>query len=329
VNAVDEILRIEDLHVRFHSREGEVKAVNGVSLSLKRDSVLAVVGESGSGKSVTALAILGMVPYPGEIIRGEIFLDQKDLRSMSTSQLREVLGKDIGVVFQDPQASLNPTIRIGVQVEEVLLAHTRVSKREAREWAEELLTSMAIPDARRIMDQYSFQLSGGMCQRVMMAMALALEPKILIADEPTSNLDTTLQASILSQLEQLKKEHGTAILLITHDMGVVARMADTVAVMYAGSVVEYGEVGDIFRHPSHPYTSAILHAVPRLDDPERSLEMLRGRPPDPMDLPEECPYLPRCPRATNICRISPRPALRPIQEEHTVACFNALPYDRE
>ncbi len=329
MTAVDEILRVEDLHVRFNSREGEVKAVNGVSLSLKRDSVLAVVGESGSGKSVTAMAILGMVPYPGEIIQGQIFLDQKDLRSISKSQLREIRGKDVGVVFQDPRASLNPTVRIGAQVEEVLLAHTRVSKREAREWAEELLTSMDIPDARRVLDQYSFQLSGGMCQRVMMAMALALEPKVLIADEPTSNLDTTLQASILSQLEQLKKQHGTAILLITHDMGIVARMADTVAVMYAGSVVEYGEVGDIFRHPSHPYTSAILHAVPRLDDTERSLETLRGRPPDPMDLPEECPYLPRCPRATNICRISPRPALRPIQEEHSVACFNALRYDNE
>ena len=325
-----DILQIENLHVRFNSKQGVVKAVNGISLSIREDSIVALVGESGSGKSVTALAVLGLLPFPGQVVDGRVLLNGINLLDLSAEEIRQVRGRDISMIFQDARAALNPTITVGTQVEEILLARTSITKREARKQAEELLMEMGLPDARTLLNRYPFELSGGMCQRVMLSIALALRPKVLIADEPTSNLDTTLQASILTTLRRLKEEFGTAILLITHDMGVVARMADSVAVIYAGSVVEEGDIMSLFERPAHPYTWGLFQSLPRLDEaPERRLRTMRGLSPDMMDLPDECPFMPRCPKASNVCRISPRPALRAIEHLHTVACFNEVRYDRE
>ena len=226
---VGEILQVQDLHTYFFSKEGTVKAVNGVNFSLRDDSILPLVGESGSGKTVTALSILRLLPYAGRIVQGRVLFNGNDLLGTNQEKLRALRGKEISIVFQDPRASLNPIVTIGDQVEEVLLAHTSISKREARKWAESLLMEMGLPEPPTLLNRYPFQLSGGMCQRVMLSIALALRPKVLIADEPTSNLDTTLQAAILERLRLLKQEYGTAILLITHDMGIMAQMADEVA----------------------------------------------------------------------------------------------------
>ncbi|MBI4199317.1 MAG: ABC transporter ATP-binding protein [Chloroflexi bacterium] len=321
-----EVLRVEDLTSSFLAPQGVVKAVNGVSFSLRENQVLALVGESGSGKTATALSILGILPYPGKVLGGRVFLRGKDLFAMSDEKLRRVRGKEVGIIFQDPQASLNPTLTVGTQVEEVLQAHLAISRRDAQERATEMLAQMELPDPRRLLGMYPFQLSGGMCQRVMLAIALALRPNLLIADEPTSNLDVTLQAGILNHLKRLKQEYGTAILLITHDMGVVAQMADQVAVMYAGSIVEYADTRSLFRHPSHPYTWGLFQALPRLDNTDRRLRPMRGTPPDLMNLPKECPFIPRCLKATNVCRLSPSPTLRTIEPGHAVACFNEVRY---
>ncbi|MBI4202161.1 MAG: ABC transporter ATP-binding protein [Chloroflexi bacterium] len=321
------VLHVEDLRVIFPIKEGIVKAVNGVNFSLKEDSILALVGESGSGKSVTALSILGLLPYPGRVLEGKVLFNGVDLMTLKPEFLRKVRGKEIGIVFQDPMASLNPTLSIGAQVEEVLQAHYDVSRQEARQWAYELLTRMGLPDAARLLNQYTFQLSGGMRQRIMLAIALGLRPKVLIADEPTSNLDTTLQAAMLEQIKILQREHGTAILLITHDMGVVAQMADEVAVMYAGSIVEHSDTKRIFQRPAHPYTWGLLQSLPRLDSIGNRLRALRGRPPDMLNLPDECPFIPRCFKATSQCRMSPKPALLLREEGRKVACFNEISYE--
>ena len=326
---VGEILQVQDLHTYFFSKEGTVKAVNGVNFSLRDDSILPLVGESGSGKTVTTLSILRLLPYAGRIVQGRVLFNGNDLLGTNQEKLRALRGKEISIVFQDPRASLNPIVTIGDQVEEVLLAHTSISKREARKWAESLLMEMGLPEPPTLLNRYPFQLSGGMCQRVMLSIALALRPKVLIADEPTSNLDTTLQAAILERLRLLKQEYGTAILLITHDMGIVAQMADEVAVMYAGHVVEQAEPEALFNRPSHPYTWGLFRALPRLDDVQRSLVAMQGTIPDMIDLPEECPFIPRCPKATNTCRQNPMPLLMEIESEHRVACFNAISYDWE
>ena len=319
-----DVLRIDNLSAAFFTKEGVVRAVNGVNLALKENSIMALVGESGCGKSATALATMGLLPYPGQITEGHVFLNGTDLTTMKPDQIRHIRGREIGMVFQDPMSSLNPSTTIGSQVEEVLLAHTNATNQEARIWAQELLTEMGLPDANRLLQRYAFQLSGGMRQRVMMAIALALRPKVLIADEPTSNLDTTLQASILNHLQRLKEEYGTTILLITHDMGIVAQMADEVAVMYAGAVVEHTDTASLFQKPAHPYTFGLFQAIPRLDHADRQLRAMPGRPPTLLDLPEECPFLRRCFKATNVCRSSPKPLLRFIESGHQVACFNEM-----
>ena len=324
---MSDIIRVENLHVHFYSKEGVIRAVNGVSLSLQENTVLALVGESGSGKTVTALAILGLLPFPGRVVDGQILLDGENLLDSSQERLREIRGQEIGTVFQNAQAALNPRLPISTQVEETLLAHTMMTKREARSRSEEMLTEMGVPDPQRILSQYPFQLSGGMCQRIMLSIALALDPKVVIADEPTSNLDMTLQAWVLDHLRQLRRTQGTTILLITHDMGIVAQMADKIAVIYAGSIVEYTDTLTLFQRPAHPYTWGLLKALPRLDDVDRSLLPMRGRSPDPIELKDECPFIPRCPKATNICRTSPKPALRLIEENHYVACFNEIRHD--
>ena len=319
------ILRVEDLHTQFFTREGVVKAVNGVSFELRQGSILGVVGESGAGKSVTALSILRLVPFPGRIIQGSIYFNGLNLLPLKDEELRNIRGKEISMVFQDPMAALNPVLPIGTQVEETLLAHTNISKRAATEMAIDLLRQMGLPDAKHTLSQYPFQLSGGMAQRVMLAMAVALKPKVLIADEPTSNLDVTLQAEILQRLKRLRDEQGSSIILITHDMGVIAQMADEVAVMYAGSIIEYASTKELFQRPSHPYTWALFKTLPRLDDAsDRGLVPLRGSPPDLIDLPDQCPYLPRCQKAINDCRLNPNPDLSEVGPNHYAACYNVV-----
>ncbi|MBI4282404.1 MAG: ABC transporter ATP-binding protein [Chloroflexi bacterium] len=317
-----EVLRIENLHTYFYTREGVVKAVNGVNLSVKDDSILGIVGESGSGKSVTALSVLRLVPYPGKITEGSVYFAGMNLLEIDTEQLLSVRGKDIAMIFQDARGSLNPIETIGNQISEILLAHSPMSVREAVQRTIRLLAEMDLPEP--VFKQYPFQLSGGMAQRAMIAMATAWQPKILIADEPTSNLDMTVQADVLARLQRLRAERHSAIVLITHNMGVIAHMAQEVAVMYAGTVVEYTDTRSLFQYPYHPYTWALLQSIPRLDEPERALQPIRGSSPDPIDLPDQCPYMPRCPKASNQCRLNPKPPLKEIDPGHQVACYNPI-----
>lgn len=321
----DVILRLEDLRVVFDTPEGRVKAANGVSLALKRGTTLAVTGESGAGKTTIGLAILNLLPHPGRIVGGGIRFEDVDLLSLPAEEMRRLRGREIAMVFQDPAAGLNPVLSVGAQVEEVITTHLDVSKREARQRSLEVLSQMGLPDPEEIVSRYPFHLSGGMAQRVMIAIATALNPKVLIADEPTSALDVTVQAAILDDLAQLQRRHGTSILLISHDLGVVAQMAHEVAVMYAGSIIETGDVHAVFQRPRHPYTWGLLASRPRWDRAERRrLPSIRGAPPNLAALPEECPYLPRCPKATTVCRSEPAPALMEMEAEHLAACFNPI-----
>ena len=322
-----EVLRIEDLHTSFYTREGEVKAVNGVNLSLKEDCILGVVGESGSGKSVTALSMLRLVPHPGKITKGSVHFKGMNLMEVGDEQLRRIRGKDIAMIFQEPTSALNPLLNVGTHMEEIMLAHSSMSKQQARERSLQLLREMDLPAPAHIMRQYPFQLSGGQAQRVMIAMAMVWDPQVLIADEITSNLDVTLQADVLDRLKRLQAEKHSAILLITHDMGVIAKVADEVSVMYAGSVVEYSDTQTIFQRPYHPYTWALLQSIPRLDDPRRTLQPIQGSSPDLIDLPDQCPYMARCPKATNFCRLNPKPPLEEVVPGHFVACYNKIAYD--
>ena len=318
----EEILRVEDLHTYFYSREGVVKAANGVNLSVKADSTLGIVGESGSGKSVTALSLLRLIPYPGKIVQGAIHFENRDLLKLDTEELIRVRGSSIAMIFQDPRGSLNPIETIGKQISEILLAHSPMSIVEAAERTYALLRDLNLPDS--VYRQYPFQLSGGQAQRSMIAMATAWRPRILIADEPTSNLDTTTQADVLERLKRIRSEQHAAIVLITHNMGVIAQMADEIAVMYAGSVVEYGDTKSIFDSPFHPYTWGLLQSITRLDEPNKKLQPIPGSPTDSIDLPDQCPYMPRCPKATNECRLSLRPQLREVKPGHLVACYNVI-----
>ncbi|MBI2887128.1 MAG: ABC transporter ATP-binding protein [Chloroflexi bacterium] len=323
----DEILKIENLHTHFSTREGLLKAVNGVTLTLHKERILGIVGESGSGKSVTALSVLRLVPYPGKIVEGAIYLEGRNLLEVDGDELRHIRGNQVSMIFQDPISGLNPVIPIGTQVGELLAAHTDLRKSEIHRMAVNILRQVGIPDPERAMGMYPFQLSGGMCQRVMIGIAMALNPKVLIADEPTSALDVTIQAQILFQIRRLKEQRGTAVILITHDLGVIAQMADDVAVMYAGSVVEYGTVQEIFSAPAHPYTWALLQALPRLDRSDQGLRSIPGSPPNPLELKDECPFVPRCNKALSVCRSSPRPDLAHLGGDHSVACYNPVQHD--
>lgn len=319
-----EILKIEDLTVSFGTSAGRVKALNNVSLSVNEGEVYCVMGESGAGKSTLALSILGLLPQNSVVSDGRIMFRDIDILRAAPEQMRDLRGREISLVFQDAQAALNPIEAIGHQLEEVILEHTDMSLRNANRMAQEMLFEMGMPDPRRVMGQYPFALSGGMCQRVMMAIALVLRPKLLIADEPTSGLDVTLQADILQRLRDLVKNQNSSILLITHDMGVVASMANKVGVIYAGSVVESANVVPLFHRSQHPYTWSLLKSLPRLDDPGRRIAPLPGSPPDMINLSEECPFLPRCFKAQSQCRAEPRPGLREIEEGHYVACYNPV-----
>jgi peptide/nickel transport system ATP-binding protein/oligopeptide transport system ATP-binding protein len=302
-----------------------VKAVNNVSLSLEEGGTLVVTGESGAGKTTIALCVLNLLPHAGRITNGNVVLRGRDLLALTHEELRRVRGREIAMVFQDPATGLNPVLSVGQQVQEIITTHLDVPKREARRRTLEVLDQMGLPEPEQVSTRYPFQLSGGMAQRVMIAIATALNPKVLILDEPTSALDVTVQAAILEDLRRLQSRYGTSILLITHDLGVVAQMADAVAVMYAGSVVEYADAHTLFARPRHPYTWSLLASRPRWDrEGDGRLPSIKGTPPSLIDLPDECPFLPRCPKATNVCRSEPIPPLAELERGHLAACYNPI-----
>ncbi len=315
------LLDVRDLSVRFDTDEGSVHAVDRMSLTLEPREVLGIVGESGCGKSVTALSILGLLPKTASV-SGSVLLEGNELLGAAGSRLRKVRGRQISFVFQEPMTSLNPVFRIGRQIEEVVKEHMNVSKREARARVVELLDLVHIPDPSRRVEEYPHQLSGGMRQRVMIAMALACDPKILIADEPTTALDVTIQAGILDLLREVRERLGTAIILITHNLGVVADLADRVVVMYAGRKAEEAPVRDLFAHPQHPYTIGLLGAVPRARAARNGrLQEIPGRVPSLAELPAHCAFADRCPRADEQSW-SEVPELREVRQDHAVACFH-------
>jgi oligopeptide transport system ATP-binding protein len=316
------LLEVSGLRVEFGTHGGVVKAVRGVSFSLDRGRTLAIVGESGCGKSVTVQAVMGLVPSPpGRITGGSVRFEGRELVGLGAEGANRIRGKEIGMIFQDPMTSLNPTMKVGRQITETLRHHGGLSAAAARDKAIELLERVQIPDARSRVDHYPFQFSGGMRQRVMIAMAIACNPKVLIADEPTTALDVTVQAQILTLLKDLQREHGMSIILITHDLGVVAQMADEVAVMYAGEIVEQGTVDDVFYRPAHPYTLGLKQAMPHRSDLRRArLEPIAGSPPDLFSPPAGCPYVERCPWAMRVC--GPHdPPLWPVQPGHAARCW--------
>lgn len=321
----DHILRIENLVAEFNTPDGIVNAVNNVSLILKRGHTLAITGESGSGKSTLALCILNLLPHPGHIRNGAIYLEGQDLLKLDEESLRAKRGRDVAMVFQDPSTGLNPVLSVGQQVEEIITTHLKVPKKEARRRAVQVLEQIGLPDPEEIVARYPFQLSGGMAQRVMIAIATALNPKVLILDEPTSALDVTVQAAILEDLVQLQARNGTSIILIAHDLGIVAKMAKEVAVMYAGSIVEQADAATLYNRPRHPYTWSLLASRPRWDQ-ERSepLPAIRGAPPSLINLPDQCAFLPRCPKAISACRESRTPPLADIEPGHPAACYNPM-----
>ena len=315
------LLAISDLSVTFATDRGQVQALDGVSLSLNAGETLAVVGESGSGKSVTALSILGLLGDSGRVSDGSIEFGGEDLTKVSDQRLREIRGNQIAFIFQEPMSSLNPVLTIGTQVAEPIWLHHKKSWSEAFEQAGELLQRVAIPDAVKRLEDYPHQFSGGMRQRVMIAMALACQPKLIIADEPTTALDVTVQAQILSLLKNLTKEANSSLILITHDLGVVARYADNVAVMYGGRVVETASARELYKNPQHPYTEGLMASIPKLDgDPGSRLYTLEGQPPDLSNLPSGCSFHPRCPYAQDKCTMT-KPTLSEVAPNHLRACF--------
>jgi peptide/nickel transport system ATP-binding protein len=317
------LLEVDDLAVRFSTSHGDVHAVNGVSFSLEPGETVGIVGESGSGKSVTSLAIMGMLAGPRTHVRGRVLLGGTDLLSLPRRQLRARRGVDLAMIFQNPVASLNPVVKIGTQITEAIRAHRDVTSAAARTAAHELLERVSVPDPARMLESYPHRLSGGMCQRVMIAIALALRPKLLIADEPTTALDVTIQAQVLELVRELTHDSGTAVILITHDLGVVAGMTSHVNVMYAGRIVETAATRTLFAAPRHPYTLGLIRSVARSDrTPERPIVPIPGQPPDPgVELPG-CPFAPRCRWRLEVCT-SDRPLLAG-PSSHAFACHNPV-----
>ena len=317
------LLEVDGLRTSFRVEAGEFSAVDGVSFSIDAGRTLGLVGESGCGKSVTALSIMGLVPAPaGRIVSGAIRFEGVDLLQLSAAELRELRGDRISMIFQEPMTSLNPAFTVGEQIVEGILRHRRSSREEARSRAIEMLRRVHIPSPEKRFDDYPHRLSGGMRQRVMIAMALACEPKLLIADEPTTALDVTIQAQILDLMRTLRRETGTAIILITHDLGVVAELADEVAVMYAGRIVERAPVETLFARPEHPYTVGLLGSIPRLDLEQERLPAIEGAVPNPLAPVPACSFHPRCPFAIEKCRRDD-PVTRPVGERHIAACWRA------
>ncbi|MFF7179416.1 oligopeptide/dipeptide ABC transporter ATP-binding protein [Streptomyces sp. NPDC008121] len=308
------LLEVRDLHVEFHTRDGVAKAVNGVNYSVNAGETLAVLGESGSGKSVTAQAIMGILDMPpGKIPRGEILFRGEDMLKMSYEERRQIRGRKIAMIFQDALSSLNPVLNVGYQLGEMFRVHHGLSKKEAKAKAIELMDRVKIPAAAARVNDYPHQFSGGMRQRIMIAMALALEPDLIIADEPTTALDVTVQAQVMDLLAELQQEYNMGLILITHDLGVVADVADKIAVMYAGRIVETAPVHELYKRPAHPYTRGLLDSIPRLDQKGQELYAIKGLPPNLLRVPAGCAFNPRCPKAEDICRTE-IPALAPVSE---------------
>ncbi|MEV0093626.1 ABC transporter ATP-binding protein [Streptomyces sp. NPDC050738] len=309
------LLEVRDLHVEFHTRDGIAKAVNGVNYSVGAGETLAVLGESGSGKSVTAQAIMGILDMPpGKIPQGEILFRGQDMLKMSNEERRKIRGQKIAMIFQDALSSLNPVLSVGYQLGEMYRVHMGLSRKEAKARSIELMDKVKIPAAKDRINDYPHQFSGGMRQRIMIAMALALEPDLIIADEPTTALDVTVQAQVMDLLAELQREYNMGLILITHDLGVVADVADKIAVMYAGRIVETAPVHELYKRPAHPYTRGLLDSIPRLDQKGQELYAIKGLPPNLLAIPSGCAFNPRCPMAQDICRTD-TPALAPVAEQ--------------
>lgn len=318
----ERVLDVRNLETHFFTDDGEVRAVDGVSFHIEQEETLGVVGESGCGKSVASLSIMQLVPRPpGKIVGGEILFLGQDLLKKSPEEMRKIRGNDIAMIFQEPMTSLNPVYTVGDQIAEAVILHQKLDKASAMERSIEMLRLVGIPSPERRVHEYPHQLSGGMRQRVMIAMALSCNPKLLVADEPTTALDVTIQAQILELMKDMKQKFHASILLITHDLGVVAEMADRVIVMYAGKVVEEASTRDLFAEPLHPYTSGLLSSIPRLDqDAHSKLHVIEGTVPNLLRLPRGCSFAPRCPHAMPICR-EQIPVLTPITEGRKVSCW--------
>ncbi|WP_449622609.1 ABC transporter ATP-binding protein [Robertmurraya sp. Marseille-Q9965] len=318
---MEKVLRVKDLHVSFRTYGGEVKAVRGVTFDLHKGETIAIVGESGCGKSVTAKSIMGLIPNPpGKITDGKVLFKGKDLAKLSDKELRKIRGADISMIFQDPMTALNPTLTIGEQIMEGIIQHQKISRADARKKALEILELVGIPSPESRLKQYPHQFSGGMRQRIVIALALICDPEVMIADEPTTALDVTIQAQILDLFRDIQKKTGVSIILITHDLGVVAQVADRVAVMYGGKIVETGTRREIFYDPQHPYTKGLLNSVPRIDIEEAELVPIAGTPPDLFAPPAGCPFVARCEHAMEVCdRIYPTQTMK--GNEHQIYCW--------
>ncbi len=319
---MEKILEVKDLYISFDTYAGEVQAIRGVSFDLTKGEAIAIVGESGSGKTVTSQSIMRLIPMPpGRFKGGSINFNGKDITKLSEREMQKIRGSEIGMIFQDPMTSLNPTMKIGAQIAEGLIKHQGLSKSEARKRSIEMLILVGIPNAEERINAYPHQFSGGMRQRVMIAIALACSPKLLIADEPTTALDVTIQAQIIDLMKDLQKKLNTSIILITHDLGVVADIAQRVVIMYAGKVIESGSLDDIFYNPQHPYTWGLLKSVPRLDSKERGeLIPIPGTPPDLLNPPVGCPFAPRCEYAMKVC-VEQYPEDTVVTPGHKVNCW--------
>jgi oligopeptide transport system ATP-binding protein len=316
------LLEVKNLTTRFYTQNGVVQAVNGISFNIQKSEIIGVVGESGCGKSVSMRSIMRIIPEPpGKIEAGEVLFEGRDLLKVNEEQIRRIRGQEIAMVFQDPMTSLNPVLTVGLQLTETIIEHLNLSKTQALDKAQELLELVGIPNAKQRLDEYAHQFSGGMRQRAMIAMALACNPKLLIADEPTTSLDVTIQAQIIDLVKNLQEELGMAVIWITHDLGVVARLAQRVLVMYAGYIIEDATVEGLYENPSHPYTLGLLGSLPRLDDaPGTKLTSIPGQPPNQLALPSGCPFVERCLYKTDRC-LQENPVLEVISDQHRVACW--------
>lgn len=314
----EKLLDVKNLHTSFFTHLGEVQAIRDVSFGLDKGEIIGIVGESGSGKSVTSLSIMGLLAYPGRVKKGEILFNGEDLLKKKKSEMRKIQGDHIAMIFQDPMTSLNPLFKIGDQITEAILTHHKIKKEDAKKRALEMLKLVGIPSPEKRFHSYPHEFSGGMRQRAMIAMALSCEPELLIADEPTTALDVTIQAQVLHMMAQLKEQFHTTMILITHDLGVVAQVCNKVAIMYAGEIVESGTLRDIFLSPQHPYTNGLFRSLPSVNAARR-LQPIAGLMPDPMNLPEGCKFHTRCPYATDACR-SAVPASVEVSPGHFVKC---------
>ena len=317
----EKLLEIKDEKLSFFTPAGEVKALNGVSFSMNEGEVLGIVGESGSGKSVTAYSIMGLTAYPGKLIGGTIYFNGHQIEKMSEKEMRKIRGNEVSIIFQDPMTSLNPVYTIGNQITEVIRLHTGKGKKEAYDRAKELLELVGINEPTKRLKQYPHELSGGMRQRVMIAIALACEPKLLIADEPTTALDVTIQAQILELMQEIRQKLGMSIIMITHDLGVVASMCERIAVMYAGHIVEYGTADEIFYEPKHEYTKGLINSIPKLSAQEiERLVPIEGQPVDLLNPPAGCPFAPRCANCMKIC-LREMPPKTELSDTHYSHCW--------